>query len=261
MDGRDKGKWNDRLPPDRAWRCRPGLSRAARAAEQDRAAGGHHNRLVDLGDGRISSASVELKVYAKTRRIRAYIRWSDHGKYPTKYIGEVDGRTRRQNLAQAWDLAKSRQLIPTPAEPTSSWASSPAVRSVMRANRARDTRPELALRSAIREHGLHYRIDIRPVSDIRRRADVVFLGAKIAVFCDGCYWHGCPDHYRPARRNSDFWTSKIDGNRTRDRETDQLLADAGWQVIRVWEHEDPRIAAARVVEAVRESRGAGNHYQ
>ncbi|MFB7717401.1 very short patch repair endonuclease [Nocardia sp. NPDC056100] len=254
MDGRDKGKWNDRLPPDRAWRCPTGLSRAARAVEQDRAAGGHHHRLVDLGDGRTSSASVELKVYAKTRRIRAYIRWSDHGKYPTKYIGEVDGRTRRQNLAQAWDLAKSRQLIQTPAEPSGSWASTPAVRSVMRANRARDTRLELALRSAIRAHGLRYRIDMRPVPDIRRRADVVFLGSKVAVFCDGCYWHGCPEHYRPARKNSDFWSAKIEGNRARDKETDRLLENAGWHVIRIWEHDDLEAAASQIVSTVRARR-------
>ncbi|MFE6859011.1 very short patch repair endonuclease [Nocardia sp. NPDC057668] len=144
-----------------------------------------------------------------------------------------------------------RKLLPRPAEPSNSWASTPAVRSVMRANRRKDTRPELALRSAIRAHGLlRYRVDMQPLPHVRRKADVVFVGPRVAVFCDGCYWHGCPDHYRPAQKNSDFWTSKIVGNRARDRETDQLLTDAGWRVIRIWEHEDPELAAARVAAAV-----------
>ncbi|WP_366914369.1 very short patch repair endonuclease [Nocardia sp.] len=209
---------------------------------------------MDLGNGRVSCASVELKVYAKTRRIRAYIRWSDNGKYPTKYVGEVDGRTRRQNLIQAWTLVCDKQLLRRPAEPSNSWASTPAVRSVMRANRGKDTRPELALRSAIRAHGLHYRVDMQPLPDIRRRADVVFVGPRVAVFCDGCYWHGCPEHYRPAQRNSDFWSSKIAGNKMRDRETDRLLIDAGWQVIRVWEHDNLEAAAGEIANAVRARR-------
>lgn len=250
MNDGNSPKWNDQLPPDRAWKCSPGLSRAARSLEQDRAAGGRHNRLVGLADGRVSCASVELKVYAKTRRIRAYVRWSDSGKYPTRYVGEVIGSTRRQNLKQAWRIVLDRALLPQPSEPIKSWASTPAVRSVMRGNRAKNTRPELALRAAIREHGLRYRVDIRPVSAIPRRADIVFLGPKVAVFCDGCYWHGCPDHYRPARTNGNFWNAKITGNRARDQETDRLLFDAGWHVIRIWEHEDARLAADRIAEAV-----------
>lgn len=143
-----------------------------------------------------------------------------------------------------------RELLPPPATPVRSWASSPAVRSVMRGNRSRDTRPELALRAAIRAHGLGYRVDARPLPESRRRADIVFVGPKVAVFCDGCYWHGCPEHFRPARRNSEFWEEKIAGNRARDLETDRLLTDAGWDVIRIWEHEDPELAARRIAEVV-----------
>jgi DNA mismatch endonuclease (patch repair protein) len=132
-----------------------------------------------------------------------------------------------------------------------SWATSPAVRAVMTANRHRDTRPEKALRSAAHALGLRYRVGIRPVPGIRRTADLVFTRAKVAVFVDGCFWHGCPQHYRPSHRNSDFWTAKITGNKARDTETDALLATAGWRVLRVWEHEDPTDAAKRVAALVR----------
>ncbi|MFE3618228.1 very short patch repair endonuclease [Streptomyces anulatus] len=124
----------------------------------------------------------------------------------------------------------------------------------MRGNRHRDTRPELALRSELRALGLGYRVDMRPMPDLRRRADVVFIRPKVAVFCDGCYWHGCPDHYRPARENRDFWRSKIETNRARDRDTDMRLRDAGWTVIRVWEHENPSLAAAHIAKLVADRR-------
>jgi DNA mismatch endonuclease (patch repair protein) len=123
----------------------------------------------------------------------------------------------------------------------------------MRANKARDTGPELRIRSLLHKAGLRYRVNARPLAALRRTADVVFPTARVAVFVDGCYWHGCPEHYRRARANEQFWRDKIDRNRTRDRETDQLLADAGWTVIRVWEHESPVEAADRIKEAVRGS--------
>jgi DNA mismatch endonuclease (patch repair protein) len=129
-----------------------------------------------------------------------------------------------------------------------SWASSPAVRSVMRGNKGRDTKPELALRSAVHALGMRYRVGIRPVPQVRRTADIVFTRAKVAVFLDGCFWHGCPEHHRPAQKNSGFWVAKIEGNKTRDADTDSRLREAGWQVIRVWEHEDP-VAAARSIQA------------
>jgi DNA mismatch endonuclease (patch repair protein) len=131
-----------------------------------------------------------------------------------------------------------------------SWASSAAVRAVMRANNARDSRPELALRRAVHALGLRYRVNRRPDPAIRRTADLTFTRARVAVFLDGCFWHGCPHHHRPATVNSEFWRSKIAGNRARDAETDALLAGAGWTVLRVWEHEDPAAAAARVAGTV-----------
>lgn len=121
----------------------------------------------------------------------------------------------------------------------------------MRANKGRDTRPELALRSALHALGLRYRVGIRPLPGIRRTADVVFTRAKIAVFLDGCFWHGCPDHFRAARANSEFWLAKINGTRARDADTNERLRAAGWTVIRVWEHEDPVEAAERVASIIR----------
>ncbi|WP_342342099.1 hypothetical protein [Mycolicibacterium gilvum] len=86
-----------------------------------------------------------------------------------------------------------------------SWASSPGVRASMRSNKGRDTKPEVALRSAVHALGLRYRLSIRPVKEIRRTADLVFSRAKVAVFLDGCFWHGCPDHHTVAVTNGEFW--------------------------------------------------------
>ncbi|WP_207784050.1 very short patch repair endonuclease [Micromonospora globispora] len=132
-----------------------------------------------------------------------------------------------------------------------SWASSPATRNVMRANRSRDTKPETLLRSRLHAMGLRYRVSRRPLPELRRTADLVFTGARVAVFVDGCYWHGCPEHHRPATKNSEFWKTKIEGNRARDIETTALLTKAGWTVIRIWEHEPIEGAAQRVLAAVR----------
>src|SRR5829696_7027401 len=103
-----------------------------------------------------------------------------------------------------------------------SWASTPAVRATMRANRGRDTGPELALRRALHARGLRYFVNRRPVSSLRRTADLVFPRVKVAVFVDGCFWHGCPKHHTPAKTNSDFWANKVERNRERDAETGRL---------------------------------------
>lgn len=121
----------------------------------------------------------------------------------------------------------------------------------MRSNKGRDTGPELALRSAVHALGLRYRVSARPLRELRRTADLVFPRAKVAVFLDGCFWHGCPDHHTVAATNADFWAQKVESNRARDRDTDRRLADAGWASIRIWEHEDPAKAARRIRSAVR----------
>ncbi|MEV1286930.1 very short patch repair endonuclease [Micromonospora sp. NPDC049679] len=254
-EGRVDGAWADALPPERAWKGRKGRSRRAVTAEQDRAAGGPDRRWVDLDGGRQARASVELKLLPKTRRLRAYLRWSDRGRSPSRYLGEVRRATRALNLAEGWRLAREKGLLALPAPVPGSWAKSPAVRLSMQGNRGRDTQPERQLRSILFRSGLRYRVNMRPLKKLRRTADVVFLGAKIAVFVDGCYWHGCSEHYRPARENQQFWHTKINGNRARDVETDRLLAEGGWQSIRIWEHEEPQRAALRVIAAVRAIRG------
>jgi DNA mismatch endonuclease (patch repair protein) len=230
---------------------RSGPGRAERTAEQDRAAGGPGRRLVDLGDGRTARASIELKVLPRTRRIRAYLRWSDKGKSPAAYLGEVAETTRTRNLTLAWRIAHQQGLVIPAQAPVASWASSPAVRAVMKANRGRDTKPELALRSAVHRLGLRYKVDAAPIDSVKRRADLVFPKAKVAVFCDGCYWHGCPEHFRPARQNHGFWSEKISKNQQRDRDTNDRLLAAGWLVIRVWEHDQPAESAHYIAQAVR----------
>lgn len=124
--------------------------------------------------------------------------------------------------------------------------SSPAASATMRANRSRDTGPELALRRLLHERGLRYRVDAPLPMNRRRRSDILFSRARIAVFVDGCFRHGCPDHSVPLSANRAFWEEKITRNRQRDSETNRLLQDAGWMVLRFWEHETPREAADRV---------------
>lgn len=133
------------------------------------------------------------------------------------------------------------------------WASSPAVRAVMVSNRRRDTRPELAVRRAVHALGLRYRVDVRPLSTVNRRADLVFRRRRVAVFVDGCYWHGCPDHGTTPKTNAIYWGGKIARNSERDRDTDARLREAGWVVLRFWEHQDP-LAAAEAIAAVVRSR-------
>jgi len=121
----------------------------------------------------------------------------------------------------------------------------------MRGNRSRDTKPEVALRHALFARGLRYRVAARPVKTIRRTADIVFPGAHVAVFVDGCFWHGCPEHYVPSKSNIGYWQLKIEANRARDRDTDKRLIEAGWMVIRVWEHEDVQAAVSLIESVVR----------
>jgi DNA mismatch endonuclease (patch repair protein) len=115
----------------------------------------------------------------------------------------------------------------------------------------RDTAPELALRSELHRRGLRFRVDRAPVSGMRSRADIVLGPAKVAVYVDGCFWHSCPEHATTPKANASFWDRKLARNRERDTETDRLLREHDWEVIRIWEHEDPTEAADRVEEVVR----------
>ncbi len=120
----------------------------------------------------------------------------------------------------------------------------------MQANRGRDTRPELALRRALHSRGLRYYVNRRPEKTIRRTADIVFPRARVAVFVDGCFWHGCPEHHTVAKANARFWADKVTHNRVRDLETNELLRGRGWNVLRIWEHVPVDVAVNAVLSAL-----------
>ncbi|MDQ4503897.1 very short patch repair endonuclease [Sinomonas sp. ASV322] len=140
-------------------------------------------------------------------------------------------------------MSQERAVVP-------SWASTPAIRKTMQGNRSRDTAPELLVRRAVHAMGLRYRVAFRPEPELRRTADLVFTRARIAVFIDGCYWHGCPEHYIEPKRNVDYWRPKIARNRERDEQTTAALASHGWLVLRFWSHEDPATVARTIRAAV-----------
>lgn len=134
-----------------------------------------------------------------------------------------------------------------------SWASSPAVRAVMRGNRKRDTKPELLIRRQLHALGYRYFVAARPLGGRFPVVDVLFPKRKIAVFVDGCFWHGCSQHYALPTRNAEYWGPKIARNQERDAHSNSLLMTAGWTVVRLWEHEPPSLAVRRVVEALEEA--------
>ena len=122
--------------------------------------------------------------------------------------------------------------------------------------RKRDTAPEMALRRELHRRGFRYRVDLPLPSVGRARPDIVFTRIRVAVFVDGCFWHCCPEHRSFPTTNAEWWREKLATNIRRDRSIDQDLADAGWEVIRIWEHEDAT-AAADVVETVVRPRYTG----
>jgi DNA mismatch endonuclease (patch repair protein) len=148
----------------------------------------------------------------------------------------------------------SSMRIPRP-EVVPSAASTLAVRARMQRQRTRDTQPEIAVRRLLHAEGLRYRVDAAPLAALRRRADIVFSQAQVAVFIDGCFWHGCPVHSGLATSvNRGYWQEKIQRNQKRDRDTDEQLTASGWLAIRVWEHDDPVAVAAHVATVVRTRR-------
>ncbi len=136
--------------------------------------------------------------------------------------------------------------------------SSPAATAVMKGNRKRDTRPEVALRSALHATGARFRCDYAVRVGARRpvRLDIAFTRVKVAVFVDGCFWHSCPDHGTTPTTNHTYWQPKLARNVERDREVDEALIAEGWLPLHVWEHEDPVEAANRVARVVDERRGS-----
>jgi DNA mismatch endonuclease (patch repair protein) len=121
----------------------------------------------------------------------------------------------------------------------------------MRRNLKRDTRPEVALRSELHGRGARFRVNhLVHVDGISVRPDVVFTRREVAVFVDGCFWHGCPQHGNMPRRNSEYWRPKLERNARRDALVTERLSAAGWNVLRVWEHEPVSQAADEVMQIV-----------
>lgn len=124
----------------------------------------------------------------------------------------------------------------------------------MQMQRARDTQPELALRRALHARGLRYRVHRRPIPGVRRTVDIVFGPSRVAVEVRGCFWHACPEHATYPKENAEWWAEKLETNRCRDTQTERLLAEAGWHLEVVWEHEEPEEAADHVERVVRHRR-------
>ncbi|MFE9400282.1 very short patch repair endonuclease [Streptomyces sp. NPDC006530] len=133
--------------------------------------------------------------------------------------------------------------------------SSPSVSARMSRQGSRDTTPELAVRKLLHAAGLRYRVNVPVPGMPRRTIDIAFGGAKIAVFLDGCFWHGCPQHATHPKANADWWRTKLEKNVARDRETTEHLTAAGWTVLRFWEHERPERVAHDIAAARRAAPG------
>ena len=129
--------------------------------------------------------------------------------------------------------------------------SSPQALYRMQVTRRRDTAAELAIRRLLHADGLRFRVDREILAGMRRRADIVFVTARVAVFVDGCFWHSCPRHKTFPKANAAWWAAKLAQNRKRDIHTNRRLRGAGWHVERVWEHEAPAAAVARIARIVR----------
>jgi DNA mismatch endonuclease (patch repair protein) len=121
----------------------------------------------------------------------------------------------------------------------------------MKSNRGKDTKLELRVRRGLHARGLRYRLQRKVPGANRRTIDIAFPRQKVAVFIDGCFWHGCPVHHTVSKTNPEFWSAKVARNRARDRETDGLLAEAGWIVARFWEHQSTEEIVDTITSLVR----------
>lgn len=136
---------------------------------------------------------------------------------------------------------------PTPQRvPKHPGPSSERVSAKMSVARRRDTAPEVALRRVLHARGLRFRINYPVPGQRRRTIDIAFTRLRVAVFVDGCFWHGCPQHGTEPRANAEWWRTKIKANKARDQDTDVVLRAQDWSVCRVWEHEAPGLAADRI---------------
>ena len=124
------------------------------------------------------------------------------------------------------------------------------VRRRMQSNRSKDTSPEMEIRKRLHALGYRYRIHVRPIPTMPRTADIVFTRARLAIFIDGCFWHHCPTHGSVPKSNVESWLDKFLRNQVRDAETNAALTNAGWTVLRIWEHEDATDAVQNILQSL-----------
>src|SRR6266540_1272583 len=137
---------------------------------------------------------------------------------------------------------------------------SDAIRRSMSSNRPRDTQLELDFRSALHRAGLRFRKNVRPISGLRCEPDVVFPSALLAVFIDGCWWHGCPKHGMLPMAHREWWANNLQKTKARDVANTEALESEGWKVLRIWEHEPIPLAVQEVqreLARLRERPGGG----
>ena len=155
-------------------------------------------------------------------------------------------------------VSKSAAEAAAKGKTTYPFVSDPARAANMRSNRRTDTKPEMALRTALHARGYRYRKDFRLDLPLRRvRPDIAFTSRKVAVFVDGCFWHACPDHGSAPKNNEWYWSPKLAKNVERDRAADEALRQAGWTVVRLWEHVPLGDAIDQVIAAVGNPRHVG----
>lgn len=128
--------------------------------------------------------------------------------------------------------------------------------ATMRANRRRDTQPEIRIRSLLHRAGARFRVDYRVgTGRSAPRPDIAFPRQRLAIFVDGCFWHRCLEHGVMPRANRDYWEPTLQRNIERDQENDHALTAMGWTVVRIWEHENPTAAAARILGMLADTTG------
>ena len=129
----------------------------------------------------------------------------------------------------------------------------------MKKVRVRDTGPEMAVRRLLFASGLRYRVNYRPkMPDIGRASiDIAFPGEHLAIFIDGCFWHGCPEHGELPKANRQWWENKFTENRERDARVTENLSQGGWLVLRFWAHETPEKVCAHITDMLRNAQMKG----
>ena len=138
------------------------------------------------------------------------------------------------------------------------------VRLQMQAQKTTGTKIEMRVRRGLHALGIRFRVDRRPLPEHKFRGDIVWQGRRLVVFLDGCFWHGCPEHGTTPKSNTQWWQSKIETNRTRDRRVDELLRSHGWTVLRFWEHEDESAvieAIVREITAIDSRQSHSSHFR